>query len=91
MLAFDSFLNNKLGKGLEKDVSLHNLQLKETVKIIWSKDSGYLGEIRKQELFPLLVAGIIDVRYGLTFNVKKKVRKWGKTSRRDIKTCTMSV
>lgn len=61
------------------------------MKIVCSKDSGYLGEIRKQELFPLVVAGIINVRYGLTFNMKKKLRKWGKAFGRDIKTGTKSV
>lgn len=50
-----------------------------------------MGEIRKQELFPLVVAGIINVRYGLTFNMKKKLRKWGKAFGRDIKTGTKSV
>lgn len=91
MLAFDIFRNNKLEKGLEEDVPLHNLQLKETVKIVCSKDSYYLGEIRKQVLLPFLVARIINVKYGLTFNMEKKCRKCEKAFRRDIKTGTKSV
>lgn len=45
----------------------------------------FFGEIKQQIIFPLLVAGTIDIKYCMTFNMKNKFRKWEKACIMDTK------